>query len=665
MNAILHRAALIAALGLAAPALAEPPSLEQFLKRPTFIDMKISPDGRHLAATVPQGDDKTILVVLGRADMKPTAVMQMRGKEHVQDFDWVSDDRLVVSPAKREGALEQPVPTGELLGIDADGKGARMLFGYRQPTGIPDGGSNIRRPEAERASASVLHLLPEQENQVLVVVEPWDAEDAINEVRRMNVNTGATTRVVRAPIGRAGFFADRAGNVRLSIGTLTNQTQQIHRRPAAGGDWTLIHDEAEAGFKLRVLAFDADGRTVLVSRPQPRGANALYRWDIEANSMARLADAGVADPTSVLHGIDYMDAYAWISHPDRPAIGYLDETAREARLTKAIANAFSGQHAWPTSFTRDGAMALVKVESDRNSGEFYLFDIASMRATFVGATREWLDPEQMAQVRPITLPARDGRTLHGYLTVPVGLEAEDLPMVVVPHGGPHGVRDYWLFDQESQLLASRGYAVLRLNFRGSGGYGMDHEIAGYRQWGGAMQDDIADAVRWTVEQGLVDGDRVCIYGGSYGGYAAMVNAARYPDLYRCAVGFAGVYDLPLMYQDGDVRQSMFGRAYLDRVLGRGNLSAASPVNLAAQIKVPVLLAHGGQDVRVPPAHAERMRKALRDAGNDPEWLFERTEGHGFYGAESQLKFYTQLVTFLDRHIGAGAGESAPASGTSD
>jgi dipeptidyl aminopeptidase/acylaminoacyl peptidase len=587
----------------------------------------------------------------------------MRGKEHVQDFDWVSDDRLVVTPAKREGALEQPVLTGELFGIDADGKGARMLFGYRQPTGIPDGGSNIRRPEAERASASVLHLLPEQENQVLVVVEPWDAEDAINEVRRMNVNTGATTRVVRAPIGRAGFVADRAGNVRLSIGTLTNQTQQIHRRPAAGGDWTLIHDEAEAGFKLRVLAFDGDGRTVLVSRQQPRGADALYRWDIEANTMAKVADAGAADPAVVLEGVEYMDAYAVVSHPDKPSITYLDDDAREARLTKAIANAFSGQHAWPTSFTRDGAMALVKVESDRNSGEFYLFDVASMRATFVGATREWLDPDQLGEVRPIVVPARDGRKLHGYLTLPPGREAEDLPMVVVPHGGPQA-RDYWLFDEESQLLASRGYAVLRLNFRGSTGYGADHEIAGYRQWGGTMQDDLADAVRWTVAQGLVDGDRVCIYGGSYGGYAAMMNAARYPDLYKCAVGFAGVYDLPLMYQDGDIRQSMFGRAYLDRVLGRENLSSASPVNLATQIKVPVMLAHGGQDARVPPAHAERMRKALRDAGNDPEWLFERTEGHGFYSAENKLKFYTQLVAFLDRHIGADA-TAAPGTGASD
>jgi len=654
MNAILHRAALLCALAMAAPALADPPPLAQFLKRPTFVDMKISPDGRHLAASVPQGDDKTILVVLGREDMKPTAVLQMRGKEHVADFAWVSNERLVVTPAKREGALEQPVPTGELFGVSADGKGARMLFGYRQDTAPPPGGSNIRRPEAERASARLLHLLPDQDNQVLVVVTPWDAEDAINEVRRMNVNTGATTRVVRAPIGRADFVADRAGNVRLSDGTLTNHKQQIHRRPAAGGDWTLVHDEGEAGYKLQVLGFEADGRTVLVSRQQAQGANALYRWDIEANTMARVVDAGIADPHHVLHGIDYMDAFAVVSHPDRPQISYVDDDAREARLTKAIGNAFSGQHAWPTSFTADGALALVKVESDRNSGEFYLFDIASMRATFVGATREWLDPEQMAQVRPIVVPARDGMRLHGYLVLPPGREATDLPLVVVPHGGPHQARDYWLFDQESQLLASRGYAVLRLNFRGSPGYGAGYEVAGYRQWGGKMQDDLADAVRWTVEQGLVDGERVCIFGASYGGYAAMMNAARYPELYRCAAGFAGVYDLPLMYQDGNIRQTMFGRAYLDRVLGRENLSAASPVNLADRIKVPVMLVHGGQDTQVPPAHAERMRKALRDAGNDPQWLFERTEGHGFYSAESQLKLYTQLVAFLDRHIGTAA-----------
>ena len=240
--------------------------------------------------------------------------------------------------------------------------------------------------------------------------------------------------------------------------------------------------------------------------------------------------------------------------------------------------------------------------------------------------------------------------------------AKNLPCVVNPHGGPHGIRDEWGFSWEAQLIASRGYAVLKLNFRGSGGYGNHYQTAGYQQWGRLMQDDLADGVRWTIEQGLVDGKRICTFGGSYGGYAALMNVARYPDLYRCAVGYVGVYDLSLMYQRGDIQESRRGNSYLDLVIGRDRLEQDSPVALADKIKVPVLLAHGGEDVRVPPAHAERMRAALTKAGNPPEWLYEAREGHGFYNLPSKLGLYNRLLAFLDRNIGA---ESSPPKGKVD
>lgn len=657
------RLGLVVAAGFAftMPAIvrAESLSVEQFLKRETFTGMKISPDGKYYAATAPQGDDKTVLVVLEREGMKPVGVMQMRGQEHIADFVWVNEDRLVVTPSKREGALAQPVLTGELYGVGADGKGARVLFGYRQESG-PSTGSNIRRPEAERASATLLHTLPNDRNQVLIQVEPWGSESAVAEARRLNVNSGATTRVARAPIPLAGFVVDREGNVRLSVGVQANHNQMIHRRAASGGDWELVHDESQAGYKLTVLGFEADGRHVLVSREQSQGADALYRWDVETNTQSKLLDAGVADPGRLLHGIDYMVPFAMVSHPDRPSIHYFDSEQRESRLTKALANAFAGQYAYPTSFTRDGSLALVHVVSDRNPGEFYLFELATMRASYIGGMREWIDPEQMATSRPITVKARDGYDLHGYLVLPHGQEPKNLPMVVVPHGGPHGVRDYWMFDEESQLLASRGYAVLRLNFRGSGGYGAQFERAGYRQWGGTMQDDLADAVHWTVAEGIVDGGRVCIYGASYGGYAALMNPARYPDLYKCAAGYVGVYDVPLIFQDSLTRRTQYGREYLGIVLGGVDLNGISPVNHADKIKIPVFLIHGAQDSQVPPAHAERMRSALRKAGNDPQWLMERAEGHGFYTQRARVGLYTQLLAFFDRHIGAGRSSAAAA-----
>lgn len=625
-------------------------AIEHFIKQASFREMKISPDGRHLAATVPQGDDKTILLVLSRETMKPTAILQMRGREHVSDFVWVNNDRLVVSAEKKEGILDVPVPTGELYGVNADGKRTAMLFGYRMGGGNES--TNIRKPKAEQASAFLLDTLPNDEKNVLIVVRSWGNVDAsLPEVRRMNVDTGRTSTLVRAPMPNAWFLADRQGNVRLTFGALNSGVQQVYVRPANGGDWQLLHDESKAGHQMYPLAFESDGKTVLVRKEHTNGTDGLYRLNLESGDETRVFRSEIVDPDRLLFGIDPHRYYAVRIHPGKPELAFLDADAKETRLAKALAEAFPGQHAYATSYTRDGGFGLVHVYSDRNPGEFYLFDLEKMRATYLGGTREWIDPAAMAEQRPVSLKARDGQMLHGYLFLPSGRDPKNLPLVVNPHGGPHGVRDVWAFDEEAQLLTSRGYAVLKLNFRGSSGYGRTFETAGYRQWGGTMQDDIADAVRWTIEQGYADSARVCTYGASYGGYAALMNAARYPDLYRCAIGFAGVYDLPLMYQDGDIRNSMYGRAYLDEVLGRSQLSAASPVNLADKITVPVMLIHGGEDFRVPQEHADRMRKALREAGNDPEWLIERREGHGFYNMDNRVKMYTQLLTFFDKHIG--------------
>jgi dipeptidyl aminopeptidase/acylaminoacyl peptidase len=198
--------------------------------------------------------------------------------------------------------------------------------------------------------------------------------------------------------------------------------------------------------------------------------------------------------------------------------------------------------------------------------------------------------------------------------------------------------------------------VLRVNFRGSGNYGREHIRAGYQQWGLRMQDDLADATRWAIAQGFADKDRVCIYGASYGGYAALMGAAKDPDLYRCVIGYIGVYDLPLMYQKGDIRDSDTGKNYLQLVLGgnRQAHAAASPNRLAAKIKAPVFLAAGGSDERAPLQHSEMMRDALIAAGNKPEWLMYPDEGHGFYQDAHNVEFYTRLLGFLDRHIGPGA-----------
>jgi dipeptidyl aminopeptidase/acylaminoacyl peptidase len=241
--------------------------------------------------------------------------------------------------------------------------------------------------------------------------------------------------------------------------------------------------------------------------------------------------------------------------------------------------------------------------------------------------------------------------LHGYLTVPRGSTGKNLPMVVLPHGGPIGIFDEWGFDHEAQMLAAAGYAVLQVNYRGSGNYGRAFTQAGAQEWGGRMQDDVTDATHWAIEQQIADPAKVCIYGASYGAYASLMGVAREPKLYRCAVGYVGVYDLPTKHEDNSDRAKWM-RTWSDEWMGDPQtLAALSPNRLADRIQAPVFLAAGGKDEIAPIKHSRMMEKALLQAGVPVETLYFPTEGHGFYTLEHRREFYTHLLDFLSRNLG--------------
>jgi dipeptidyl aminopeptidase/acylaminoacyl peptidase len=269
----------------------------------------------------------------------------------------------------------------------------------------------------------------------------------------------------------------------------------------------------------------------------------------------------------------------------------------------------------------------------------------------------WLDTQSMAQMHPVTLRARDRVELHGYLTLPHDAPASNLPLIVHPHGGPYGIRDRWGFDRITQFLASRGYAVLQVNYRGSGGYGKRFRDIAWRQWGLAMQDDLTDAVRWAVGEGIADAGRICIFGASYGGYAAMAGITTTPELYRCAVNYVGVVDLPELYGywSGAAIESgieaWFRRAIGDPRGDRERLDATSPINNLDGLDVPLFIAHGRRDPRVPIAQAERLIRALRRRGIDHEVLFKNDEGHGFVKQENNVELFTRLEAFFAEHLG--------------
>jgi len=614
-----------------------------FARHAQFRDIKISPQGDYLAATAVV-DGKAALSLVRLEDMKGVNLHPREGGD-VAEFWWVAPHRVLYSVAERMITLEQPILTGELYGVNADGTRKQLMIGFRA--------------KGEAISADIVRPLYAADNKVLIAKYHWNgsANGVYPVASLMNADDGKSADVATSPIRNGTFVADHHGQVRFAYADGTDQKRHVYYRARNGADWELVFDESKGDPALVPLGFARDDKTAYLECPGDRGAGGLCRWNDESRKLETIWSGTEAGIDEIVPSFDRQDIVAIRSMPGRTATTLVDKNSREAKLLTGLMQKFPGEDVRITSSTPDGAKVVFLVSSDRNPGEFYLFEAASGKATFLFARMPWIKPEQMAAMEPIALKARDGLPLHGYLTRPAGKDdAKHLPLVVFVHGGPYGIRDRWEFDPDVQLLANRGYAVLQVNFRGSGGYGDAFIHAGFREWGAKMQDDVTDATHWAIDQGIADPNRVCIYGASYGGYAALRGATKEPDLYRCAIGYVGVYDLRLMYTRGDIPQSTYGDNYLKMVLGEDEsvLWDRSPIAHIDQLKSKVMLIVGGEDQRVPPVQGERLHDALDRAHVAHEWLYQRTEGHGFYDEGNRTDLMAKMVAFLDANIGTAA-----------
>ena len=622
-----------------APSTAAPDAqvpLSAFLKPADFGSLEISPDGAYYAATLPM-EDRTLLVVLRRADMKRTAVVRLEEKAHIVGFEWVNARQVVYTVASQAGRLEAPVLNPFLYISEAEGDSARVVDKH-MPMRLVDG-------------------LREEDDVILV--------NGSRGLGRYDLKTGKfRPERVRSPLHSATSYLDNAGKVRLVSGYFSGELKPRLYLHDAKGKWQTVNIENETGETIYVSGFSADNRSAYLMVEQPVGTDTFVRLDLETLKRTPVlrnprvdASGTVSSPlTGALIGVVYLDG--------KPRIEFVDPQDQYAREIMKLARAFPGSYVRPTSYTSDGKLGVYFVSSDVNSGEYYLVDHASGKAHFVTADSEALDPDLMSPMTPFRFKARDGLELEGFLTRPRSWpEGRPGPLVVLPHGGPKGVYDTWGFDSEVQMLASRGYAVLQLNFRGSGNYGQQFREAGNRQWGRKMQDDLTDATRWAIEQGHAQAGRICLYGASYGAYAAMMGLAREPDLYACGIGNVGVYDLNRMYRE-DTIGSRYGRAYWDEALGQSDLGSISPTALAKNIRAPVLLGAGEDDTTAPPHHTRSMKRALELSGVPVESVFYRKEGHGYYSLANRSDWATRVLAMLDRTIGAGRGATpaAPVAG---
>lgn len=387
-----------------------------------------------------------------------------------------------------------------------------------------------------------------------------------------------------------------------------------------------------------------------------RDKSAIVEWDLEGKKEIKVI---AENPDYDMGGLSYsrkrkvLTMATWTGAKSERM--FLDKEA-EARYTK-IAPKFEGLEYWFYGADDTETKFLVWAGSDRDPGTYYTYNTATDELKELAKPRPWIDATQMATMEPISYTSRDGLTIHGYLTLPVGREAKNLPLVVNPHGGPWA-RDEWGFNPEVQLLANRGYAVLQMNFRGSTGYGRKFWEASFKQWGKTMQNDITDGVEWLTKSGKVDPKRVAIYGASYGGYATLAGLTFTPDLYACGIDYVGVSNLFSFQRTipaywGPYRETLYeqvGDPAKDSLM----LAEASPALHADQIKAPLFIAQGANDPRVKKDESDQMVKALEARGINVEYMVKDNEGHGFHNEENRFDFYGAMERFLDTHIGAGS-----------
>lgn len=632
-----------------------PVPIEQFAALPMLSQVKLSPDGQKIAFLMSRGGNTYLVTRAATGKGAPKALLSTDNKAH--HFNWIrwaNNDRIVFSlrfPSRRDFVATTET---RLLSIKVEGGEAIRLV-QAERVGESMLGATLVRQIQDR----VIDWLPaDGQHLLLELAEPGSAIPAVYKV---DVNTGQRT-IVKAPERHVEHWVtDAQGRVRASV-RRDEGTSEVRVGSVDGKEWRTLWTYRRGEPSVWPMGFGLDPNELYV-RADHEGRRAVFS--------VRLDDPMLKRTLRFAH--PEHDAYGGLMRS--PATGEVIGLRRSAEDDGEEGNARA--HFWNAAWraqmqvvdaglpqrdnylleiSRDEQRYIVYSESSRQPGEFYLGDRKTGELSLLGGTYPSLDVATLSGKHRLSVKSRDGLQLDSYLTLPKGRTVGDggalLPMVLLPHGGPHSFDDA-RFDTWTEFLGSRGYAVLQINFRGSDGYGHQFRAAGLKRWGLEMQDDLTDGVAWAIAQRIVDPSRICIVGASYGGYAALMGVVKTPELYRCAVSFAGVSDLPDLlthlrdYIGGEERgETAIGRFWGDRE----RLLATSPARQAERIRVPVLLVHGTQDRSVSVEQSETMAKALKRAGKPFRYIEQEGGDHHLSRYEHRLEFFKAMESFLDEHL---------------
>ncbi len=615
------------------------PPVESFFSRPKYSLLSLSPDGKLFAALVPAiGRQNLALIDLDRGTAK---LLTSFTDVDVYRYRWIGDQSIEL----------QIADIGDAGGVRIRGV---ML--------IDTGGNLIRdlRTSGHRGAPRIITALDRAGDQL--IVQSYERNIAgLDAYRYTPRNNRMELLTLHSPGDVEAFVADRAGQVRVAVSVPRGGKRRVLSYRRSNDDrWTVLRDEPVEAASLTPLAFGFDDKTLYVlARDQANGDRAaIHTFDPETNQLGEKMYENERIDAGALVFDEVRKVLVGVRDDSRGGVTWFDREWKglQASIDAALP-ATRNFLAWPRF---DTGRVIVRTESETQPPIFYLLDRTTHQMAAVATAFPQLDEKDLSPRQQVRYTARDGLPIPAHLTMPKRPDGSKPPLIVYIHGGPYVPASGFGYNRDAQFFASRGYATLEPDFRGTQGYGRAFEQAGWRQWGLAMQDDITDGVRWLVDAGRVDGDRVCLFGASYGGYATLWGLEKEPQMFRCGVAEVAVSDLEMMF---DVTWSDFMRRdlddsatnYLTRVIGdpskdREKMRAVSPLYHADRIQAPLLLAYGAADQRVPVVHGNRMRSALEKYGKPYEWVVYDDEGHGFNKEANQFDFYRRVDAFLAKNL---------------
>jgi dipeptidyl aminopeptidase/acylaminoacyl peptidase len=597
--------------------------VDYFFRNSITRSVTISPNANYVAMLKPYKDRMNIFFQPINQPEKAKRISNQIDRD-VAGYGWISDDTVIY--ARDTGGDEN----------------------YYLVTVNIHSGEELAITPKSGVVARVVDVLPNQKNEILISTNQRDKR--IFDVYRYNLKTKATSLVAQNPGSYSGWMTDHDGKIRVAMQTDGVNTQVLYRDDESQPFKVLKQLNFKQGFEP--LGFTPDNKNLYVSTRITRDKATLIEYDIAQDKEVKEI---FSHPDVDISGISYSDVHNKITSVNyttwKNQHHFLDKGAEQT--FKKIQSKLPNSQLSISSSSRDEQQMIVVSYSDVERPVYYHYDVKSDSLSPLAQNAPWHNSEHMSYMKPIEFKSRDGLKIHGYLTTPRGKEAKDLPLVMLPHGGPWA-RDSWGFQPEVQMFANRGYAVLQVNFRGSTGYGREFWEKSFKQWGKAMQNDITDGVNWTIDQGIVNKDNVCIYGGSYGGYATLAGVTYTPDLYKCGIDYVGVSNLftfmesipPYWKQYLAMLHEMVDHPEHDKEM----MTKYSPVYNVDKIKAPLLVLQGAKDPRVVKAESDQIVDALTKRGIDVEYIVKENEGHGFRSLENRLEAYQAMDKFLKQHL---------------